>query len=320
MSSFSQSESNPIQEYSKNLDNLDDYSVIESLNANLDVISSCGVNEEFYLVNIFKKLLEFFTNKDKRKYQLVYEVEKAIILKVNKWLCCDIANILKEMITNNPIKGQQEYGFKLLNVLIKNSPEQISTSMTELIPIITNNVGSPVKEVKDNSFKCLKTLLNCSGNMDLNPFIPVVLDALVNPSNIPSSVEKLAGCIFVQNVEAPALAVTTPILIKGLNDRKTETKRKCCVIIDNMCKLVEHPKEIISFSTDLKKLLKSCSESISDPEARSIADKALNTLTSACGSVTDFKLKTSDDVRKLLNELSEFGDKFTSVVIKMIYI
>ena len=38
-----------------NLDNLDDYSVIESLNSNLDVISNCGVNEEFYLVNIFKK-------------------------------------------------------------------------------------------------------------------------------------------------------------------------------------------------------------------------------------------------------------------------
>ena len=132
-----------------------------------------------------------------------------------------LGNILKEMITNNPIKGQQEYGFKLLNVLIKNNPEQISTSMTELIPIITNNVGSPIKEVKDNSFKCLKTLLNCSGNMDLNPFIPVVLDALVNPSNIPSSVEKLAGCIFVQNVEASVLVVTTPILIKGLNDRKT---------------------------------------------------------------------------------------------------
>ena len=95
MSSFSQNELNPIQEYSKNLDNLDDYSVIESLNANLDVISSCGVNEEIYLVNIFKKLLEFFTNKDKRKYQLVYEVEKAIILKVNKWLCYDIRKYFK---------------------------------------------------------------------------------------------------------------------------------------------------------------------------------------------------------------------------------
>ena len=78
-----------------------------------------------------------------------------------------------------------------------------------------------------------------------------------------------------------------------------------------MCKLVEHPKEIISFSTDLKKFLKNCSESISDPKTRSVADKALNTLTSACGSVTDFKLKTSNDVNELLKELSEFNDKFT---------
>ena len=39
---------------------------------------------------------------------------------------------------------------------------------------------------------------------------------------------RLAGCIFVQNVEAPALAVTIPVLTRGLNDKNEEVKRTCC--------------------------------------------------------------------------------------------
>ena len=58
------------------------------------------------------------------------------------------------------------------------------------------------------------------------------------------AVEALASCVFVQNVEAPALAVTMPIILRGLNDKKTATRRLTCVIIDNMCKLIEHPKDV----------------------------------------------------------------------------
>ena len=296
---------NLISELSKNANSYDSI-LIEKLYSNLEVINNVSFKEEKLLIDIFSKIFDIFGEKDKRKYAIIYEIEKTILKKVNKWMCHDLANILKEKILNNPIKGQAEYAYKLLNILVKNCPDQISICMTELIPIIIKDVYSSIKEVKDAAFKCLKSILNCSGNMDLNPFIPVVLDALVNPSKVPESVEKLAGCIFVQNVEAPALAITTPILIKGLNERKIETKRKCCVIIDNMCKLVEHPKEILSFSKDLKKLLNNCSESISDPEARSIADKALNTLTSACGDVGDYSLKTNEEIFVMLNEVTEF--------------
>jgi elongation factor 3 len=150
----------------------------------------------------------------------------------------------------------------------------------------------------------LRALLKCSGNEDLNPFIPVVLEALTNSNKIYYAVDKLAGCVFVQNVEAPALSIITPILIKGLNDRRIETKRKCCVIIDNMCKLVEHPKEILVFSQTLRHLLVNCSENISDPEARSIATKALTTVDFFQKSmqINDFSNKTQDYIYQHLKE------------------
>ena len=132
----------------------------------------------------------------------------------------------------------------------------------------------------------------------------MVLSALTDSSQIPNSVEQLASCVFVQNVEAPALSVTTPILIKGLNDRKVETKRKCCVIIDNMCKLVEHPKEILVFSEKLRYLLVNCAENISDPEARNVAEKALATvdLFYKQTQTMDFTNKSQEYIESILNE------------------
>ena len=46
---------------------------------------------------------------------------------------------------------------------------------------------------------------------------------------------RLAGCIFVQNVEAPALAVTIPVLTRGLNDKNEEVKRTCCQPLGLVC-------------------------------------------------------------------------------------
>ena len=80
--------------------------------------------------------------------------------------------------------------------------------------------------------------------MDLDAFTPVVLNGNKKPDSIYDCNENLASCVFVQNVEAPALAITMPVLLRGLLDKKTATRRLTCVIIDNMCKLIEHPKEI----------------------------------------------------------------------------
>ena len=226
--------------------------------------------------------LEKFSDKDKRIYQTYYENGKTIIEQTNPWFTQKIIQELQNTIQNNPMKGQKEYSYKLLNILAKLNTRQMTPFLADLIPMTAQDVNSSIKEVRDIAMKTLKRLLNTSGNEDLTPFIPVVLDGLVNSKNIPAAVEKLASCIFVQNVEAPALAITTPILVKGLKERHNETNRKCCVIIDNMCKLVEHPKEAIQFSKELKPLIQNTVERISDPEARNIAAKSLETLKNVC--------------------------------------
>lgn len=58
---------------------------------------------------------------------------------------------------------------------------------------------------------------------------------------------KLAGVTFVQSVESPALAMVTPLLIRGLKSNKYATVRQSALIIDNMSRLVDDPIDAAPF-------------------------------------------------------------------------
>merc|ERR1719247_1141854 len=124
-------------------------------------------------------------------------------------------------------------------------------------------------------------ICNCTGNRDLEPFLPFVVEAAQSLDHTHKCVEKLAGCIFVQNVETPALAAMLPVLSRGLNDKSEEVVRTCCQIVDNMCKVVEDPAEVLPLMPRLEPLVTAATEKIADPEARGVAEKALKTLKAA---------------------------------------
>merc|ERR1719271_929442 len=114
----------------------------------------------------------------------------------------------------------------------------------------------------------MTAICGCTGNKDVEPFLPAVVEAAQSINDTHSCVKKLAGCIFVQNVETPALAVMLPVLSRGLNDKSEEVKRTCCQIVDNMCKVVEDPAAVVPVMPRLEPLVASAAEKIADPEAR----------------------------------------------------
>merc|ERR1719253_1775035 len=132
----------------------------------------------------------------------------------------------------------------------------------------------------------MTAICGCTGNKDLEPFLPAVISAAQSLKHTHACVDKLAGCIFVQNVECPALAATLPVLARGLTDKSEEVVRTCCQIVDNMCKLVEDPAEVVPLLPQLEPLVRSSVERIADPEARGIAEKALATLQKVAGKDT----------------------------------
>merc|ERR1711912_145332 len=117
-----------------------------------------------------------------------------------------------------------------------------------------------------------------------------------------------AGCVFAQNVETPALAVMLPVLSRGLSDKSEPLKRTCCLIVDNMCKVIEDPAALLPRMPRLEPLVTSAVEKISDPEARAVAERAYKTLMKASQGATSTVVQTADALVLLKEALGKAAE------------
>merc|ERR1719159_1231676 len=189
---------------------------------------------------------------------------------------------------------QKECTLNVISQVATVSPKAVGYVLDELVVPVADLTCDIKKEVKAAAIKCMTAIANCTGNKDLEPFLPAVVEAAQSITNTHKCVEALAGCVFVQNVETPALAVMLPVLSRGLKDKSEEVKRTCCQIVDNMCKVVEDPASVIPVMPRLEPLVKSATEKIADPEARSMAEKALKTLQKAAEGAEVKTVKAAD--------------------------
>ena len=307
-----------INENSNNQESL--CSMLENICAQENIKEVLSSTHDYQLIKLIEQVFEIYKSKNlKRYYSYGEKFVNQIIDIVNPWATPFISDKLCKIMEESQ-RFEKEYAYLAYKTLIEKNPEQIKICMPKLIPIISFDVNNVNTSVKKNASAVLEILLNCSGNNDLTSFIPVVLKGLKDPNNIYDCVEALASCVFVQNVESPALSITTPILLRGLTDKKTVTKRLACVIVDNMCKLIEHPKEIIPFYSSLKKKLEYCTDTISDPEARKVAGRALNTLKSSCSidENTNFNKESSEFYNILsekLDSMLEINKEYLSILL-----
>lgn len=108
----------------------------------------------------------------------------------------------------------------------------------EVLPCKANNEVADVWLcLQTAATKAMKEVCAVVGNRDIEPFIPSMVSCIARPTEVPDCVHKLGATTFVQSVEAPALAIMTPLLIRGLKERATAVKRKSALIIDNMAKV-----------------------------------------------------------------------------------
>ncbi|EIE22864.1 elongation factor EF-3 [Coccomyxa subellipsoidea C-169] len=167
-----------------------------------------------------------------------------------------------------------------LGELTKRCPSQVSKCLPDIIPAVSAVMGDAKPQVKTAATKAMKEVCAVVGNRDIEPFIPVMVSCIARPTEVPDCVHKLGATTFVQAVEAPALSIMTPLLIRGLKERATAVKRKAALIIDNMAKLVDNPNDAAVFLPRLLPGLEKVSQEVPDPECRTVASKARDTLLS----------------------------------------
>ncbi|KAL3913531.1 MAG: hypothetical protein SGILL_006449, partial [Bacillariaceae sp.] len=188
------------------------------------------------------------------------------------------------------------------------APKQLGDALPLVVPEVTACMWDTKKQVKVAATETMKSALDVIGNRDIEHMTAKILTAITKPKEVPEIMHEMAGVTFVQSVESPALAMVVPLLLRGLREKSTATKRQAAVIIDNMSKLVDNPIDAGPFLPLLLPALQSNAESIADPEARAVTEKGVAQLQRLKG-LADKQMAIRGDVSKL-EEI--FKEKFNA--------
>lgn len=172
-----------------------------------------------------------------------------------------------------------------LSQLATTAPSQVSKMLPQIIPNVTGVVWDTKPQVVKAAKNCLNQTCNTNVNPDIKPAIPAVVNAIVKPvTETSKAIDELMATTFVATVDASTLAILCPVLSRGLREKMIAVhKRACCLVIQNMSRLVETPEAVAPFGPLLVPDLKKVAENVQFEEIRDAALAALQTLTKALG-------------------------------------
>ncbi|CAN0153659.1 unnamed protein product, partial [Phaeothamnion confervicola] len=163
---------------------------------------------------------------------------------------------------------------RVIGSFADHAPEQLGAALPLVVPELTPCMSDTKKQVKEAAIAAMTAACDVIGNRDMEHMTADIVRAIMNPAEVPEIMHVLAGVTFVQSVESPALAMVVPLLLRGCAVNATATRRQAAVIIDNMSKLVDDPIDAKPFLPLLMPALEKAANTISDPEARGVADRA----------------------------------------------
>eukprot|EP00291_Cryptomonas_curvata_P028722 CAMPEP_0172205916 /NCGR_PEP_ID=MMETSP1050-20130122/32903_1 /TAXON_ID=233186 /ORGANISM="Cryptomonas curvata, Strain CCAP979/52" /LENGTH=972 /DNA_ID=CAMNT_0012884891 /DNA_START=40 /DNA_END=2956 /DNA_ORIENTATION=+ len=256
------------------------YIVITSL------ATTVGSTVEPLLVPFIPSFIEGVSHK-KKEVQVAAEQAGNALIDI---LCPWAIRVVQSMLFAGAMETKWQtkvFALNLLGKLAEKHPRAFCRTLHESMPVIAAGVWdtkADVKkvdtkaDVKKAAVKAMQQACDSVDNRDIKPFVPALISATQNPDEVAETVHKLSSTVFVQSVDSPALSITIPILLRGCQEKKTEIKRKVAVIVDNMSKLIDDSREAKPFLPELLPEIKRLEKEMSDPEARTVAAKAIKTL------------------------------------------
>ncbi|GAA6020114.1 hypothetical protein JCM11491_006402 [Sporobolomyces phaffii] len=249
----------------------------------LSILTEQGLGnavEPFFYEKLMKTIVsETFADKEKVVREAAVSAVKSVVQVSTSWAVPTFLPILLEQIRTAG-KWQVKIGaLQIIDQLVISAPDQCARLMPEIIPTMTDAIWDTKADVKKAARTTLNNLCALVSNKDIEKFIPALINSLINPvEETPKTIQLLAATTFVQEVDAPTLALMAPLLSRGLTEKLTATIRKVAVIIDNMTKLVDNEHTIRPFIPKLLPGLIKVENTVGDPEARGVVIKAIKTL------------------------------------------
>lgn len=273
---------------------------ISALNAYSHIASSNSLNPtiEPLVVDLVSEVASKSGDKNKDIQTAATDSLLAIATAITPTAIKVILPKLLENLVNTNKWTEKVAVLQAISQLVDTAKDQIALRMPELIPVLSETMWDTKKEVKEAATATMTKSTETIDNKDIEKFIPKLIECIAKPTEVPETVHLLGATTFVSEVTMATLSIMAPLLSRGLTERETAIKRKAAVIVDNMCKLVDDPQVVAPFMDKLLPALKANFQTIADPEARDVTQRALNTL-KRVGAVGD------DDV---IPEVSTAGD------------
>ena len=211
-----------------------------------------GHHIEPFLISQLPIILNAFGDKQSCVKEAAESAADALLSLPGQFAITCLVKLLLGQLSNEKKWHTKVAALTFLGKLTKKSALQISNCLPEIIPGVSDAMWDTKPEVREAATKCMGDVTSTIDNIDIVPFLPVLISCIARPEEVPECVYKLAATTFVTEVKAPTLAIMVPLLVRGLAERKPAVLRQTSVIIDNMCKLVENPADAHQF---LPKLL-----------------------------------------------------------------
>jgi len=250
----------------------------------LRALSEIGGNAaEPFIVPLLAVAFEECSSSVSMVREAAEDTAMAIITLVNP-LCVAsmVCNVIFEAL-HSPEWRVKTVALDGLSYAARLYPRNISRLLPKIVPAVTGQVWDTKPQVTKAAAAALLACCHTNINPDVAPAIPMVVNAIMKPSETVKALDELKATTFVASVDASTLSILCPVLSRGLKDKMAINKRSCCIVIENMSRLVETPEAVAPFGPLLVPDLKRVAENVQFDEIRDAALAALNALTKALG-------------------------------------
>ncbi len=212
----------------------------------------------------------------------VLDLGKIIIQQLNVQTFKLALDILVSNLNENSKWRVKLGSLKLLSDLIVRleslDRDLLSYSLQFLIPAVSGLLYDTRPEVADLTYEVLCISMKGITNKDIEPFVINLVDTMKDRNLTEDTIYKLAGIVFVQNVDSSALSVMVPLMLAGFRQNKSIIRRMCGRVVSNMVKLVEDPLDAAPFLDDLIPKIKESRDTVSEPEVREVLSQTYDEL------------------------------------------
>ena len=244
-----------------------------------------GLLFEPYVIVLLPSLLKSFSDSSDHVRKAASHAVEVIMSKLSAH---GVKLVMPAVLTafNDKAWRTKQASIHMLGSMSHLAPKQLASALPKVVPKLSEAFSDTHPKVKASAQEALDEVSKVIRNPEISSVSPVLLKALTDPADgTVKALETLIETEFLHAIDAPSLALIVPILHRGLRDRGATTKRYGALIAGNICTMINDPRDFVPY---IPTLLPDLKESLLDPipDVRSIAAKALGSLTRGLGEET----------------------------------